>query len=262
MTVVITMSTDVYFEGDDATFLPRDFELTGGGIADLAPEIPFRIDGLQSTIQRADDSFTLVFDTAIDKLRTTTAALVLKYTVTTGMILSTTRAALGAIENVPVAGPDEASTVAFTQLTAGEKNELNKARMIGTMIMADGDLFPFAEPPSAGLGIILPEAKAPSAATLTYSLLPDTYKTALGLEFDGDPAKRELTGLLSAVPLSRQLQYRAADQNGNEALLLFTIRVANVPDAPGIEGPPSLPPIPLRGRGRPQQPESDVEEGD
>ena len=219
--VTITMSEDVFFGGDDDTFLPTDFSLAGGTITDGSPETPFRIDGLPSTIGTADDSFDLVFDTAISTLRGTLTGedadpvLTLTYTQdtddATSRIFSEERDALETTSPaITVAGPKETSTVNLV-LTAAQKKELEMARLIGTAISA-----------------VLPEATGPG--TPTYALGPAASLADLGdLQFTA--GTRTLAGTLTTVPVSRVLEYTATDGD-DESLVLFTINVANVPDMP------------------------------
>ena len=235
--VTITTSVPVFFGGDssDRTFLPDDFELTqtpAGGTG-VTMRRPFRIDGLASTIGSADDSFNLVFDMDIDEFRAAGSALTLAYTQdptrTTSRILSESREALAAITTQTVSGPTETATVKL-ELEADEMAELQMPRMVGTVFKAESDALPYSDT-TANTGIILPAAEgaAGSTDTITYTLLPPTSLTDLGLAFD--TSTRALTGTLSAVPVSRRLEYTAT-QGGNRSRVVFTITVGTRPDAP------------------------------
>ena len=234
--VTITMSDDVFFGGDseDRLFLPDNFTLTRtvtvGGTT--TAKSPFRIDGLPSTITSADDSFTLVFDTDIDAFRATGATLTLTYTQdgtrTASRILSETRTPLGTTSPaITVAGPTESSVVTL-DLTA-VRTELQKARKIGTPIAGNGTTLPYATR-NPDVGIVLPAATGPG--TPTYALGPATALADLGgLAFDA--TTRALTGTLTGIPMDRLLEYTATVDT-NVSRQFFTIKVANVPDAPVV----------------------------
>ncbi len=248
--VIVTMTEPVYGNGA-VELLPGDFSLTDVGATAATTTTAFRIDGLQGSRLTADNSFTVVFSTAV-------AGKAIWYA---GAVTGATPASSNrSIENelgqptvastaaTAIRGPEQTRELTLN-LSAVDQMALEMARKRGQKYARYQTFQGTGEDPT----IILPAAVGPPGATITYALTSSLLNitneattpaaTTAGLHFQytaataGPPATAEVRALSGTMPSiigDYDVTYTATMTAPAAATdsVTFTLKIAAAPEAP------------------------------